>query len=90
MLIGRVIGRVVATIKAEGLEGVKLLLVEPLDDDGNPKGPAIVAADATRMAGEDDLVHYEGGREAALALDPWYVPVDHTIMGLIDSLAKNS
>jgi ethanolamine utilization protein EutN len=89
VLTGRVIGRVVASVKAEGLEGVKLLLVQPLDDDGKPKGPAIVAADATRMAGEDDLVHYEGGREAALALDPWFVPVDHAIMGLIDALSRN-
>ncbi len=86
MLIGRVIGRVVATLKAEGLEGVRLLLVEPLDEQRNVKGPAIVACDATRTAGPGDLVHYEGGREAALALDPWFVPVDHTIMGIIDSL----
>jgi microcompartment protein CcmK/EutM len=86
MLIGRVIGRVVASVKAEGLEGVKLLLVQPLDENGSPRGSALVAADATRMAGPGSLVHYEGGREAALALDPWFVPVDHAIVGLIDRL----
>jgi ethanolamine utilization protein EutN len=84
MLIGRVIGRVVATIKAEGMEGVKLLLIQPLDENGTKKGSALVAADATRTAGPGDLIHYEGGREAALALDPWFVPVDHAIMGIID------
>ena len=46
----------------------------------------MVAADATRMAGLDEMVYYEGGREAALALDPWFVPVDHTIVGIVDSL----
>jgi ethanolamine utilization protein EutN len=86
MLVGRVIGRVVATVKAEGLAGVRFLLVQPLDDDGRPKGGALVAADATRTAGPGALVHYEGGREAALALDPWFVPVDHAIVGLIDEI----
>ena len=38
------------------------------------------------MAGPGELVYYEGGREAALALDPWFVPVDHAIIGLVDSL----
>ena len=40
----------------------------------------------TRMAGPGELVYYEGGREAALALDPWFVPVDHTIIGIVDDL----
>lgn len=86
MLIGRVIGRVVATVRAEGLTGVRFLLVQPLDDERKPRGTAVVAADATHTAGPGDLVHYEGGREAALALDPWFVPIDHAIVGLIDRL----
>ncbi|HDL77817.1 MAG TPA: hypothetical protein ENG36_03520, partial [Lentisphaerae bacterium] len=43
-----------------------------------------VAADATRMAGPGEVVFYEGGREAALALDPWFVPVDHAVVGIVD------
>jgi hypothetical protein len=31
-------------------------------------------------------VYYEGGREAALALETWYVPVDHTILGIVDEV----
>jgi ethanolamine utilization protein EutN len=30
-------------------------------------------------------VYYEGGREAALALDPWFVPIDHAIVGIVDT-----
>jgi ethanolamine utilization protein EutN len=37
------------------------------------------------MAGPGELVYYEGGREAAMALDPWFVPVDHTIIGIVDA-----
>lgn len=86
MLLGKVIGTVVSTQVYEGLEGVPMLWVQPLEKDGTEKGGPVVCADSTRMAGPGELVYYEGGREAALALDPWFVPVDHTIVGLVDSL----
>jgi len=70
----------------EGLAGVPMLLVQPLDKGLKPKGAPLVAADATRMAGPGELVYYEGGREAAMALDPWFVPVDHTIIGIVDTV----
>jgi ethanolamine utilization protein EutN len=38
------------------------------------------------MAGVGEFVYYEGGREAAMALDPWFVPVDHAIIGIVDAL----
>jgi len=65
MLLGRVVGTVVPCVVYEGLEGVPMLLVQPLDKHGVPKGGTLVAADSTRMAGPDELVYYEGGREAA-------------------------
>lgn len=84
MLLGRVVGTVVACVCYEGLEGVPLLLVQPLDASGAPRGAVLAAADATRMAGPGHLVTYEGGREAALALDPSFVPVDHAIVNIVD------
>ena len=86
MLLGRVIGQVVPCIVYEGLQGVPMLLVQPLDKKLQPKGKTLVAADATRMAGPGELVSYEGGREAALALDPWFVPVDHAIIAIVDEV----
>ena len=86
MLLGRVIGMVVPCVVVEGLEGTPMLYLQPLDKTGKPRGRTVVAADATRMAGPGELVYYEGGREAALALDPWFVPVDHTIIGIVDAL----
>jgi ethanolamine utilization protein EutN len=38
------------------------------------------------MAGPGELIYFEGGREAALALDTWFVPVDHTIIGIVDGV----
>ncbi len=86
MLLGRVVGCVVPCVVYKGLEGVAMLLVQPVDRTAQPEGRVLVAADATRMAGPGDLVYYEGGREAALALDPWFVPVDHAIVGIVDGL----
>jgi ethanolamine utilization protein EutN len=65
-----------------------MLLVQPLDRTGNRKGNPVAAADATRMAGPGELIAIEGGREAALALDPWFVPVDHAIVGIVDQVSR--
>lgn len=86
MLLGRIRGTVVACVVYDGLAGVPLLLVEPLTAEGRSAGPCIVCCDATRMAGPGELVYYEGGREAALALDETFVPVDHTIVGIVDAV----
>jgi ethanolamine utilization protein EutN len=88
MLLGRVVGTVVASVVYDGLVGVPMLLVQPLDSRGQPSGRTVVAADATRMAGPDELVYYEGGREAAMALDPSFVPVDHAIIGIVDDVER--
>ncbi len=86
MLLGKVLGTVTPCIAYEGLEGVPMLLVQPLDKHKNPEGSPLVAADSTRMAAPGELIYYEGGREAALALEPWFVPVDHTIIGIVDDV----
>jgi microcompartment protein CcmK/EutM len=87
MLLGRVIGQIVPCIVTPGLEGVPMLLVQPLDKTLKPKGKTLVAADATRMAGLGELVSYEGGREAALALQQTFVPVDHAIVAIVDGVS---
>lgn len=89
MWLGKVIGTVVATRKYEGLEGTKLLLVTPLDHRQQPTGDLQVAVDTVR-AGRGDLVYLVGSREAALALDPWFVPVDAAIVGIVDDVHARS
>lgn len=86
MLLGRVIGTVVPCVAYEGLKGVPMLIVQPLDKHRKETGSPIVCCDATRMAGPGEFIYYEGGREAAMALEPWFVPVDHTIIGIVDGV----
>jgi len=85
MYLARVVGTVVASRKAEGLVGQKLLVIQPLDNQQRPKGELQVAVDVVR-AGEGDLVSCVGSREAALACEPSFVPVDAAIIGIVDAV----
>lgn len=82
MYTGRVIGTVVATKKYETLTGIKLLVVETIEN-GKP-AKSIIAADATRQAGAGDLVYLIGSKEASLLFRQKLLPVDAAIAGFID------
>ena len=84
MKLAMVVGTVVATHKVESLKGVKLLIVQPLDEHQRPKGEPQIAVDATYQAGAGEVVLIEGGREAAIALEEPYNPSDLAIMGIVD------
>ncbi len=86
MKLGRVIGRVVCTQKVESLEGLKLLLVQPVDETGKDAGNPLVAFDTAR-AGEGDLVFFESGKEGAQANpNGWFNPADAAIIGIVDAV----
>lgn len=89
MHLAEVIGTVVATVKYEGLEGVRFLLVQPLDRERQPEGRPVVAADAVAMAARGELVYVVGSREAALAMPEPFVPVDHAIVGIVDHVERS-
>ncbi|MFO0980758.1 MAG: EutN/CcmL family microcompartment protein [Planctomycetota bacterium] len=85
MFLGRVVGRVVCTVKADGLQGVKLLVVQPIDEDGGDAGARVITADIAR-SGLGDRVVVVQGRESALALEPAFVPTDATIVGHVEQV----
>jgi len=86
MLFGRVKGTAVCTMKYPGTEGLKLLVVQPLNKSLQPVGPLQVAADVVD-AGPGDLCVMVRSREAALALPlVKFVPVDLTLVGIVDEL----
>lgn len=82
MYTGKVVGSVVSTVKDEGLNGIKLLLVQ-LIENGKP-GKTIVAGDQTRQAGNNDFVYLIGSKEASLIFRSGLVPADAAIVGFID------
>ncbi|MBI5361862.1 MAG: EutN/CcmL family microcompartment protein [Planctomycetes bacterium] len=88
MYLARVIGRVVATTRYPGLDGVALQWIQPLDEHGAPMGDAMVAC-AVVSTGPGDLVHFVDGREAALACPETFVPVDAAILGYVEQAVAN-
>ena len=82
MYLGKVIGRVVSTVKDEALTGRTLLLVRRL-----PNGPAVVAIDSVG-AGAGETVYVCRGREAAFAFKPEEVPTEASIVAIVDSIER--
>ena len=85
MLLGKIVGTAVATIKTPELTGVTLLVVQLLNKNLEPIGNLQVTADATQ-AGYGDIVFMVRAREAALALETPFVPVDLTAIGVVDTV----
>lgn len=87
MLLGRVRGNAVSSVKYPDLKGMKLLVVEPVDKHLKPSGPLQVAVDVVD-AGPGDLCVMVRSREAALAMkEHKFVPVDLALVGIVDELA---
>ena len=85
MILARVIGNVVATMKNASLEGQRLLVVQPLDRNGRDRGKPLVALDSVG-AGAGEMVYYCRGREASFPFLPREVPTEATIVAIVDSV----
>jgi ethanolamine utilization protein EutN len=86
MLFGRVHGTAVCTVKIPDIQGIKLLIVQPLNKQLEPIGTLQVAADVVQ-AGVGDLCVMVRSREAALAMpEITFVPVDLALIGIVDEL----
>lgn len=84
MQLARVVGAVVATRKEESLQGIRLLVVRPLDEEGKEGGNAIVSADAVG-AGPGEVVLIAAGSSARQTTVTDKRPVDSVVMAIVDS-----
>jgi ethanolamine utilization protein EutN len=84
MMIGKVIGNVWATRKEENLNGLKLLIVQPIDSKNNPIRHELVVADRIG-AGIDDEVLITSGGSARFIYTDVTLPIDAVVIGIIDS-----
>lgn len=87
MHLAKVIGTVVATCKDELLEGIKLLVIQPVDSSGKSNGMAIVAVD-TIGAGPGELVFYAKSKEGAMPLPNPNACADAGIIGIVDQVYR--
>ncbi|MCB9454057.1 MAG: EutN/CcmL family microcompartment protein [Anaerolineaceae bacterium] len=84
MLLAKVIGTVVASAKSERTDGLKMLIIQPLDLDGKPTGSYVVAFDAVG-AGEGEVVLYASGSSARQTPATDNRPADATIFAIVDT-----
>jgi ethanolamine utilization protein EutN len=84
MQICRVVGTVVSTQKNRKLEGTKLLLVQPLTLEGEPRGVAFIAIDSVGAGVGEKVLVVQEGRAAGEALRKKAAAVDAAIIGIVD------
>jgi ethanolamine utilization protein EutN len=85
MIVAKVVGLAVASLKHDTLKTTKLLLVQPADTSGNPSGEVFLAVDLVG-AGEGELVVVCQGSSARLVTGQNSAPIDAAIVGILDSL----
>lgn len=85
MVLGKVLGQVVSTVKVDTLKGVKLMIVQIMGEDGQTRGKPTIAADAIGDAGPGDFVFLATKKEAAIPF-PGLTPVDLSIVGFVDEV----
>lgn len=89
MNLGRIEGVVWATVKDERLRGVRLDLMQPVNENRQPVGGVVVAVD-TVGAGEGDIVVWVNSTEAAFVLSDRAIPTEISIVALVDRLDVNA
>ena len=86
MRLGKVIGNVVSTIKHEKLAGIKLLIVKPIDSEGNGNGSAVIVADYLNSAAGSLVYWVEDGTTICKWKGVASIPLRGSIVGIIDSI----
>jgi len=87
VIAGRVIGRVVPAMTLEAFKGIRMLIVQPTDEDEEPQGVPVIACDAIG-ANVGQAVFMATGGEASLPLPDRFNPSDLTIIALIDQVTS--
>jgi ethanolamine utilization protein EutN len=86
MLIGKVVGDVVATQKTPSHVGRKILLVQPLQLDGSNRGEAVLALDSVDAGVGDRVLLVTEGFSAMTAVGRPNSPIDMAVIGIIDTV----
>jgi ethanolamine utilization protein EutN len=88
MILAKIIGNVVSTIKAKGYESKKILIVQPIDTNGNLIGKSFLAIDAVQAGvGDIVLVLDEGNSARTILNGPDSLTVKTVIVGIVDQIA---
>ncbi|MGQ9623616.1 MAG: EutN/CcmL family microcompartment protein [Candidatus Caldatribacteriaceae bacterium] len=88
MILARVVGNVVSTAKLPILQGLKIMVVQPLDGDKRPQGRTLLAFDMVQAGVGDTVLVIDEGNSCRLILGDPQAPVRTLIVGIVDEIEK--
>ena len=86
MILAKVIGHVVSTIKLNVFKGFKLLLVQPVDADGKPKGKVLLVLDTVQAGIGDMVLVMDEGNSARAIVGDSFAPIRSLVVGIVDEV----
>jgi len=90
MVLARVTGTVVSTMKLEVLKGYKILIVQPLNDRLDPAGRSLLAIDTVQAGTGDTVLVLDEGNSARMILGDPAAPVRTVVVGVVDAVVKGN
>ncbi len=88
MILGKVIGNVVSTIKLPVYQGYKILIVQPVNDKEEPQGESVLALDTVQAGVGDTVLVIDEGNSSRLIMNNSTAPVRTMIVGIVDAIDK--
>ena len=89
MILGKVIGNVVSTIKCPIYKGYKILVVQPVNDKEEPQGESVLALDTVQAGVGDTVLVINEGNSSRLIMNNSTAPVRTMIVGIVDAIELN-
>ena len=86
MILGKVIGNVVSTIKLPVYQGYKILIVQPVNDEEEPQGESVLALDTVQSGVGDTVLVIDEGNSSRLIMNNSTAPVRTMIVGIVDAI----
>ena len=87
MTLGRVIGTVVSTVKLKALSGHKILMVQPVDPQGQDSGGVTLALDSVQAGVGDTVLIIDEGNSARMIVGDSMAPIRTMVVGIVDQVA---